>query len=171
MNIHVALVTGPVDVVRLTRQYQIVPLGPGAGSANWWVEKQFGSAEEHKRLSLAASCANVGVVESCHVTVVVSGRSHVTCQENVVGEDGLIVDAFCGVISVMEGAAASAGGADASSTADSTAAARAARGMWSSHRTGGASLPMPRSGNQVPGCRGSRRGQGSDGWQNGRGED
>jgi hypothetical protein len=130
MNIHVALVTGPIDVVRLTRQYQIVPLGPGAGSANWWVEKQFGSTEGHARLSLAASWANVGVVESCHVTVVLSGRSQVTFHENVVGEDGLSVDAFCGASKVMEGAAASAGGADASSTADSTAAARAARGMW-----------------------------------------
>ena len=54
--------------------------------------------------------------------------------ENVVGADGLSVEAFCGAISVIEGAAASAGGADASRAADSTAAARAARGMCSSHR-------------------------------------
>jgi hypothetical protein len=150
MNIHVALVTGPVDVVRLTRQYQIVPLGPGAGSENWWVEKQFGSIDGHARLSLAVSWANVGVVESCHVTVVLSGRSQVTCHENVVAEDGLSVDAFCGAINVMEGAAASAGGADASSTADSTAAARAARGMWFLSSGGRDAPPNASFGGPVP---------------------
>ena len=62
---------------------------------------------------------NVGVVESCQVTVVSSGASQAMCHENVVGAEVGTVDAFGGVISVTAGAAASAGGADASSAAES----------------------------------------------------
>jgi hypothetical protein len=53
----------------------------------------------------------------------------VTCQEKAVGVDVPTVDPLAGVRSAIEGLAASAGGADANKAAESTAAARAARGM------------------------------------------
>jgi hypothetical protein len=66
----------------------------------------------------------------------------------------------------MEGAAAPAGGADASSVMESTAAAKAARGMCS--LIGRAALPSDASfGESRPGLAARCRGQASNGWQNG----
>src|SRR5262245_55503787 len=116
----------------------IVPEGGGAGNnRSWNVLKQLTFAAVQKRFSWMTFWRKEGSVEYCHVTVVSSGVGQSIRHVKVVNSVGeyVIVEPLAGARRVTWGTAAPAGGADASRAAVRTPATRAARGMFSRHRT------------------------------------